>query len=74
MCGKLFPQSIDNTYPGHKAALWLFGLVVVVRIIESVNTLQGRLEDEPLAREPVEFTSADLTLPLGDPCHSHPFR
>jgi len=39
MFGRLFPQSVDNTYPGHKAALWLFGLVVAVRIIQSVNII-----------------------------------
>ena len=39
MFGKLFPQSVDNTYAGHKAALWLFGLVVAVRIIQSVNII-----------------------------------
>ncbi len=36
MFGKLFPQSVDNTYRGYGAALWLFGLVVAVRITQSV--------------------------------------
>lgn len=36
MFGKLFPRPIDNTYRGYKAALWLFGLVVAVRIVQSV--------------------------------------
>lgn len=36
MFGKLFPRPIDNTYRGYKAALWLFGLVVAVRIIQSL--------------------------------------
>ena len=36
MFDKLLPRSIDNTYRGHTAALWLFGLVVVVRITQSV--------------------------------------
>lgn len=36
MFDKLLPQSIDNTYRGYRVALWLFGLVVGVRIIQSV--------------------------------------
>ncbi len=35
MLAKLLPQSIDNTYRGHRAALWLFGLVTAVRIAQS---------------------------------------
>lgn len=33
---KLLPRAIDNTYRGYKAALWLLGLVVAVRILQSV--------------------------------------
>jgi hypothetical protein len=36
MFHKLLPQPIDNTYRGYKVALWLFGLVVGVTIIQSV--------------------------------------
>ena len=36
MFDKLLPQPIDNTYRGYKVALWLFGLVVGVMIIQSV--------------------------------------
>ena len=36
MFDRLFPQPIDNTYRGYKVALWLFGLVVGVRITQSV--------------------------------------
>jgi hypothetical protein len=36
MFDKLLPQRIDNTYRGYKVALWLFGLVVGVMIIQSV--------------------------------------
>jgi hypothetical protein len=36
MFDKLLPQRIDNTYRGYKVALWLFGLVVGVRITQSV--------------------------------------
>jgi hypothetical protein len=33
---KILPPRIDNTYRGHKLALWLFGLVLFVRITQSV--------------------------------------
>ena len=36
MFDKLLPQSIDNTYRGYKFALWLFGLVAGVTIIQGV--------------------------------------
>jgi hypothetical protein len=36
MFDKLLPQRIDNMYRGFKVALWLFGLVVGVRITQSV--------------------------------------
>ena len=36
MFDKLIPQRIDNTYRGYKVALWLFGLIVGVRITQSV--------------------------------------
>jgi hypothetical protein len=36
MFDKLLPQRIDNTYRGYKVALWLFGLVVGVMIVQGV--------------------------------------
>ena len=36
MFDKLLPQRIDNSYRGYQVALWLFGLVVGLRIIQSV--------------------------------------
>ena len=33
---RFLPQRIDNTYRGSKIALWLFGLVVAVRITQSL--------------------------------------
>jgi hypothetical protein len=39
MFDKLLPASIDNTYRGHKAALWLFGVVVGVRTLQSFAAL-----------------------------------
>ena len=39
MLDKLLPQPIDNTYSGSKIALWLFGLIVFVHILQSVMVL-----------------------------------
>jgi hypothetical protein len=36
MLDKLFPQPIDNTFRGYKAALWIFGLVIALRAVQSV--------------------------------------
>jgi len=36
---RFFPQSIDNRYSGSKIALWLFGLIVFVHILQSVNLI-----------------------------------
>ena len=32
MLDRIFPQRFDNDYRGHRLALWLFGLLVVVRV------------------------------------------
>jgi glucan phosphoethanolaminetransferase (alkaline phosphatase superfamily) len=39
MFDKLLPQRIDNTYSGSKIALWLFGLIVFVHILQSVMVI-----------------------------------
>jgi hypothetical protein len=36
---KLLPQPIDNRYSGSKIALWLFGLIVFVHILQSVMVI-----------------------------------
>ena len=36
MLNQLLPPHLDNTYRGRKLALWLFGLVVLIRSIQSV--------------------------------------
>ena len=41
MFDKLFPQRIDNTYQGHRAAVWLFGLVVALKITKSVAVISS---------------------------------
>ena len=35
----LFPQIIDNSYRGRKVALWIFGLVVAMRTLQSLFVL-----------------------------------
>jgi glucan phosphoethanolaminetransferase (alkaline phosphatase superfamily) len=39
MFDRLFPQPIDNRYSGSKIALWLFGLIVFVHILQSVMVI-----------------------------------
>ena len=39
MLDKFLPKRIDNKYRGHKLALWLFAVVVVVKILQSVSVL-----------------------------------
>jgi len=39
MVEKLLPQPIDNTYSGSRIALWLFGLIVFVHILQSVMVI-----------------------------------
>ena len=36
---RFFPQPIDNRYSGSKIALWLFGLIVFVHILQSVMVI-----------------------------------
>lgn len=39
MMNPILPQQIDNTYRGHKLALWLLGLVVSVKILQSLSVI-----------------------------------
>ena len=39
MFDRLLPQPIDNRYSGSKIALWLFGLIVFVHILQSVMVM-----------------------------------
>ena len=39
MLDQIFPQHIDNAYRGHKLALWIFGVIVLLKLIMSVNTI-----------------------------------
>ena len=35
----LFPRRADNDYRGYKAALWIFGLILLLRVVMSVNSI-----------------------------------
>jgi len=35
MLDKLFPRVLDNTYRGYTAALWLFGTVAAIKLLQS---------------------------------------
>jgi hypothetical protein len=36
---RLLPQRVDNTYRGYKLALWLFALVVLMKLAMSLNSI-----------------------------------
>jgi hypothetical protein len=55
MLNRLLPRQVDNNYRGPKVALWLFALLVLVKVIMSVNSI---FNAESIAR------SAD-GIPLG---------
>lgn len=39
MVGRPFPERVDNTHRGHKLALWLFGLLLLVRGTMGINSI-----------------------------------
>ena len=39
MLNQLLPPTADNTYRGHPAALWLFGVLVFLKLVISVNSM-----------------------------------
>jgi hypothetical protein len=39
MLGRLFPRHIDNRFEGHRAALWLLGLLVALKLVISLNSI-----------------------------------
>jgi hypothetical protein len=39
MISRVLPQPIDNTYRGHRLALWLFGLLLFMKVAMSVNSI-----------------------------------
>lgn len=44
MLNRLLPRHVDNTYHGYKLALWLFAVVVFMKVTIGLNTIfNGRL-------------------------------
>ena len=39
MLERLFPRQVDNRFEGHRAALWLMGLLVALKLIVSFNSI-----------------------------------
>lgn len=39
MLGRLLPKQIDNRFDGYRAALWLLGLLVALKIVMSTNSI-----------------------------------
>ena len=39
MIGRLFPQQLDNRFEGHRAALWLLGVYVALKLAMSANSI-----------------------------------
>jgi hypothetical protein len=39
MITRLLPERVDNTYQGQKLALWLFGLLLFLKVAMSVNSI-----------------------------------
>ena len=39
MPSHFLPRPIDNTYRGRKAALWVFGIILVLRLLMSLNSI-----------------------------------
>lgn len=39
MLSRLFPRQVDNRFEGHRAALWLLGLFVALKLVMSLNSI-----------------------------------
>ena len=39
MIERIFPSQVDNRFDGHRAALWLLGLFIALRLIMSVRSI-----------------------------------
>jgi len=39
MLNRLLPQTLDNNYRGHKSALWIFALLLIMKTVMSVNSI-----------------------------------
>ena len=60
MLEQLFPQRVDNSYRGYKLALWLFALVVLMKVAMSLNSIfNGYFVARSADRIPIDtFTAA----------------
>lgn len=39
MLERLFPRQVDNRFEGHRAALWLLGFLVALKLVVSLNSI-----------------------------------
>ena len=39
MIERLLPRQVDNRFDGHRAALWLLGLFIALKLVMSVNSI-----------------------------------
>lgn len=39
LLARLFPKQVDNSFDGHRAALWLLGLFIALKLVMSVNSI-----------------------------------
>ena len=68
MTSPLFPRRADNEYHGRKVALWIFGLVVFVKLVMGLNTtFNGRsvassADGIPLDTYPPDAAQAFVTV------------
>src|SRR5688500_20077806 len=63
---RLFPMRLDNEgYRGHVAALWLFGLFVLLRSIMGVN---GAINTTAIDRKSTRLNSSHLVISYGVFC------
>jgi hypothetical protein len=68
MFDKLLPRPIDNKYSGSKIALWIFGLIVFVHILQSVvvivngYSIAQSADGIPLERYPAAAAQTILAI------------
>jgi hypothetical protein len=60
MLDQILPRTVDNTYRGRKAALWLFAVIVLMKTVMSLNSIfNGRYVASSADGIPLEtFTPA----------------
>ena len=68
MLTRLFPKQIDNAYRGHKVAIWLLAIVVLLKAIQGVqsifNTRSVMENADGLSLANIDSTGAALLLSL----------